>query len=81
MAAIPSTQASSARSTRARLDRAVEVVREREHLADQVLAGEPEVALALLRRAASEVGELGSLALQRGQVLVDPGRQLITLGA
>jgi hypothetical protein len=53
-----------------RLDGAVEVVGHGEHLADEILAGEPEVALALLRRSALEVEELGSLALERRQVVL-----------
>jgi hypothetical protein len=55
---------------RSRLDGTVEVVGEHEHLADEVLAGEPEVAHPLLGRAPLEVLELGPLALERAEVLV-----------
>ena len=53
-----------------RLDGAVEVVGEGQDLADEVLAGEAEVAHALLGRAPLEVLELGALALEGGEVLV-----------
>src|SRR5688500_6971696 len=55
------------------LDRTVEVVGQHEDLADQVLTGQPEHRLALLAGPPAVVGELGSLALQPGQVLVGPG--------
>ena len=58
---------------RARLDGAVEVVGEDEHLADEVLAGEAEVAHPLLGRPALEVLELGPLALERAEVVVGGG--------
>ena len=70
MAAMPSNQGSSAIGRRARLDGAVEVVGDGQDLADQVLAGEPELAHALLARPSLEVLELGALALERRQVLV-----------
>ena len=49
---------------RAVVDREVEVVGDRKHLADQVLAGEPEHLLALLGGPAPKVDELGSLPLE-----------------
>src|SRR5437867_8711689 len=52
------------------LDREVEIVGEREHLANERLGGEAEHGLPLLGRAALEVEELGALALQRGEVVV-----------
>ena len=52
------------------VDRPVEVVGEHEDLADQVFPGEAEHGLALLRRAASVVGELGALALEAGEVVL-----------
>ena len=52
------------------LDGQVEVVGDGQDLAQQVLAGEAGVALALLGRAAPEVLELGALALQPGEVLL-----------
>ena len=52
---------------RSRVDRPVEVVGQHQHLADEVLAGEPEVALALLCGPPLEVEELGTLALERGR--------------
>ena len=55
---------------RTRLDGEVEVVGEGQDLADEVLGGETQVALALLGGAALEVEELGALALERDQVLV-----------
>ncbi len=70
MAAMPSNQGSSAIDAGTRLDGAVEVVGEAEDLADQVLAGEPEVAHALLGRAPLEVLELGAFALERAEVFV-----------
>ena len=47
------------------LDGPVEVVGDGQDLADQVLVGQAEVAVALLGRAALEVEELGALALER----------------
>ena len=55
---------------RPRLDGAVEVVGDVEHLADEVLAGEPEVAHPLLARPPLEVLELGPFALERAEVVV-----------
>src|SRR5688500_2376762 len=61
---------------RSSLDGPVEVVREVEDLADEVLGREPEVALALLGGPALEVEELRALALQGVEVFVglDAGR-------
>jgi hypothetical protein len=53
-----------------RVDRAVEVVGDDEDLADEVLPGQPEVALALLGGSPAEVAELGSLALEQADVLL-----------
>src|SRR5436190_9470209 len=55
---------------RAGLDRTVEVVRDGQPLADEVLAGKTEVAHPLLARSALEVLELGTFALQREKELV-----------
>jgi hypothetical protein len=55
---------------RAGVDGPVEVVRDRQDLADEVLASQTEVALALLGGPSLEVQEFGALALERGQVLV-----------
>ena len=70
MAAMPSNQGSPAIDCRAGLDGAVEVVGDGQDLADEVLGGEAEVALALLGGPPLEVQELGALALEGGQVLV-----------
>src|SRR4051794_39642494 len=56
--------------SRTRLDRAVEVVGKVEDLADQILAGETEVAHPLLGRAPSEVLELGAFALKGEEIFV-----------
>ena len=64
MAAMPSNHGSSAIDRRSRLDGAVEVVGEAQDLADEVLGGEAEVALALLGGPPLEVQELGALALE-----------------
>src|SRR5829696_5184809 len=58
-------------------DGAVEVVREVQDLADEVLPGEAGVALTLHRSAPSEVGELGAFTLERGQVFVGLGDGLV----
>jgi hypothetical protein len=59
------------------VDREVEVVGDHEHLADEVLAREPEHLLALLGRPAPVVAELGALALQPGEILVGPHRRYL----
>ena len=52
------------------LDGAVEVVGKVQDLADEVLAGETEVAHPLLGRAPSEVLELGAFALEGEEIFV-----------
>jgi hypothetical protein len=64
-----------------RLERPVEVVRQREHLADQVFAGQAEVPLPFLGGAASEVGELRAFPLESGQVPVGFRDGFVALGA
>ena len=60
---------------RTRVDGAVEVVRDVEDLADEVLGGQAEIAVALLGGPSLVVEELGSLALERDQVVLgDLGR-------
>jgi hypothetical protein len=62
------------------LDREVEVVGQRQDLADEVLGGQAEVALALFGRAPLEVEELRAFALERRQVVVRLGPRGIPLG-
>jgi hypothetical protein len=51
------------------VQRPIEVVGDGQELAQQRLAGQPELALAVLRRAPLEVGKVGGGPLQRRQVL------------
>ncbi|MEJ7696017.1 MAG: hypothetical protein WKF78_05170 [Candidatus Limnocylindrales bacterium] len=62
------------------LDGQVEVVGEGHDLADEVLGGKAEIALAVLRGAPLEVEELRALALERAQVLVRLAAGGVTLG-
>ena len=87
MAVMPSVQGLGLSSVGDRVDRPIEVVGDREHLAEQVLAREPHLPLALLVGAAPEVLELGTRALQAVEMLgrfragrLELGREALDLG-
>ena len=63
------------------VDGPVEVVGHREHLADEVLTRQTEIALTLLGRPPLEVEELGALALQRDEVLLRLPLRVLELAA
>ena len=62
------------------LDGPIEVVGDGQHLADEVLAGQAEIAHPLLGRPALEVLELRALALERHEVLLGHAGGLVALG-